>query len=349
MLQLVLVGTGDDKRLAEYVNVLRKELAGFVKRYSFRIYSTNTLHRAETKIELPEKGSRLSLRTGKDTDIGYWGVAGDVSIADLHSRWFGPLPGRHPAGIETIPYYSKANMRYLVHKWLAFPHRQENSSVFDLELDYKYIERDSEDACIVKLKLNESVFYPDPIIYFRSIISKLDSDFADVFLSAYVTTRMADFSADYDYKLRYDLDMIDTKILDIGLLFYVSRCIDKANNFNRLEDLELFKVSEQKNGTLYACNGNVEDFNRVLSSTDVLSFSKIIIPKYWICSWYELCTCEWFPMAAGQMVSVYNDRFHPANPDIVFSCGYTPDQLDHLPGLRDMSCQARYQAKELME
>lgn len=345
MLKLVVVGCGKSPRLTKYVNMLQNDLHCFAKQYGFFTYNTNKIYSSEGNFDALKKASRFYFPSRQDTSTEYWGIVGDANLFTYYSRWFKEKVDSLASNI--VVSYNNTNLKKLVNEWLDNPICVKNSCLFDLKIKYQYIKRNDQDACLAEVSLNNSGLYPIPEDVFLNIIVKLDEFFSDVFMSAYVTDEPTDIRDAFYQAYHYNIDLLDSKILDVGYMLYVSRNIEKANSFEMNDGFSQYTANLLSNGTLYKRKktiDNFEDFN----NADDLILDRIVIPRYRVFNWSDLCYCKFFSISVCELISVYYDAYSPNDPTVVFSYGYSPNQLDDLPMLYDLVCQERYTVKGLI-
>ena len=251
MLKLVLVGVGDNHALKQYTDMLKEKIQGFVKQNNFRFYNCDRISRAEADPSLLKRNSPLFFPIKSCDFRSYWGVRGDTDIPELYTRWLAP---HSPDDVlrswfeevskhfnQKIPAYDKSYMISRIRKLHeSFLQETGNSSLCDLDIDYECRSlTNTENVCTVKISLNSSEKYQPPIDFFRDIIENADRDFGEVFLSAYITqTLPKDLEVAGD--IRYQPELLESKIIDTGYMFYISEKIKKENGLLSL------KIKEKK-------------------------------------------------------------------------------------------------------
>lgn len=345
MLKLVVVVCGDNQRLTEYVHILQKGLYDFAKQYDFLLYNTNNIYSAEGNFDALKKNSRFYFSSKKDTIVEYWGIIASKNLRTYYSRWFEDKAD--DALFNKTMTYNKDNLSSLLNKWINNSINPKNSNLFDFRIKYQYSKEEDKDVCLVEFSLNSSELYPAPKDVFRNIIVKIDKLFSDVFISAYVTDEQIDIGDAHYQIYHYNINLLDSKILDVGYMVYVSKNIEKANSFDINVALSQYIINSLSNGALYEHKGTIdklEDSNKV----DDLLFNELIIPRYRVFNWSDICKRKCFSISVCELVSIYYDAYSPNDPTIVFSYGYNHNELDNLPMLFDMRFRERHNVKELI-
>lgn len=346
MLKLTVVSCGNRQRVTEYVRALKNDLYCFSKQYDFRVYSTNKIYSSETDVDVLKKRSRFSFPTHKDVTAEYWGIIGDANLSMYYARWFSK---------ENVPFipnkriaYNKDNLKRLVNEWCDGADGVESFDLFDLRVKYQYYTDDNKDICLFEISLNDRDNYPNPKEVFRKLIIKMDKCYSDVFMSACVVHERTDLVNAHYQVGRYDLNLLDSKILGTGYMMYVSKKIETHNGFEGKNGFEQYTNSTLLNGTLCMRKGEWANYGVLCDSIDSV-FYKMVIPQYRVFNWSDICNQKHFRVSASELVSVYYDKYSPNDPTVVFSYGYSCYQLNNLPILCGLMCQERYSVKELFE
>lgn len=346
MLKFVLVGCGNKGRLEKYVCMLQKELRYFIKQHGLRVYNMKKIQRAETNVKLLNKSSNFYFPTNKATTIEYWGVVENVSMDELYSCWFSDVSDSNVTLNRNMPY-DRTRMELLIKDSYSSAENLEKSAMFDFKILYRYENLEDKDLCIIELVLSSRMQLQEFVSYFEDIIVGLDRSFTDVFLSAYTTDESADFTeAQFQY-YHYNYDLLEFKIVDIGHMFYVCNRIEMLNDLCITEVMQQYTVKELLNGKLYE-HRSYDVCNCALKKSSISVFDKIRMPKYRVFNWSDLCKCERLYVSVDELISIYYDFYSPNDPTVVFSFGYTYEQIDSLPMLVGLVCQERYYVKEII-
>lgn len=339
MLKLVLVGVGDNHALKQYTDMLKEKIQGFVKQNNFRFYNCDRISRAEADPSLLKRNSPLFFPIKSCDFRSYWGVRGDTDIPELYTRWLAP---HSPDDVlrswfeevskhfnQKIPAYDKSYMISRIRKLHeSFLQETGNSSLCDLDIDYECRSlTNTENVCTVKISLNSSEKYQPPIDFFRDIIENADRDFGEVFLSAYITqTLPKDLEVAGD--IRYQPELLESKIIDTGYMFYISEKIKKENGLSETENCRDYIATKLLNGDLYTYTGAIQNVYNAWSAVADSAIIKLLVPRYRHISWRSFCGFEEYPISEKEQLSIYYSSDFPTCPEFVFSYGYTPEQLD---------------------
>lgn len=346
MFKLVLVGCGDSNRFGQYIQMIQAEISFFIKQQNFRVYDTKRLLKAETDVNLLKRNSKLSFQTSKDTTQEYWCVDNRLDYIDLHSRWFSSVSNDDVILNKPMPY-SRSRMVSLIKEWIVCSNNCTDSLIYDSKIKYCYKKVDNEkNLCVIEWLLNENEMCPMEI--FQSLLIKLDEYFPDVFLSAYITDRFTQVEDIYFHHIHFDYNLIASKIIDIGYVFYVCKKIEQINGIYESDNLELFIKKTLSNGTLYTYEGMSDKCNYCLDDLVISFLEKVKIPNFCVLNWSHLCNRKVIPLSTNELVSVYHDCYSPKDPVIVFSFGYNSNQLNNLPMLYDLNCKERYSVKDIV-
>lgn len=342
MLNFTLISSGECSRQKEYVTALRHHLNSLIKNHGFLIYNLNA--DLETNDKILQKGSRLILPTKKEVCSEYWGIKKDADIYKYRSLWCDShLDYYVPSKSEF--YYNKSNLNNLIKEWKENG-KFEDDPLYDLGIEYQYIQLSNGTVTILELYINEISTNEMYTEIFKNLIIELERDFSDVLLSAYITNNLKNLKEEFNQSYRYDRDLLNSKILDTGYMMYISESIKNTNNFDDKQIENQYHSKLLTNGTLYTYIDGYNSFVGNKESVDLL-FKEMIIPKYELFNWSSLCNFKSFPIYRYDMISVcYSNNIFDNEACLLFSFGCTYEQINDIIMVRDMHCQERYAIKK---
>lgn len=351
MLNLMLVGFGENDKIKELLSSVRKQLQVFFDEFQTNIYNLDTLYKAESNLDLLKKRGRLSFSTLKDdVEKEYWGTINCKDYNSLYLKWFGNLGREKRSGNL---YYSKINLKKVLIEMRD--EKDEEDAIYDFMIRYKYGISSQKKKCysIIEWRIDEKTkkITPKDILgRFNKIISILDENFPGVFMSAYITNVSTELSISHlNLYEQFDLDNLDERILGIEYSTYIGKNICAQNKNTENLNLSNFFVDTLKNGVQYTSRDNPLDFDEKLRESALPFFESVLIPAYSIHEWSQLSNLRKKYDQLPQMVHVYTDDFSPLDPLIVFSFGMEHDYLDNCLKMKNAKLLKRFSIKEFLE
>lgn len=348
MLNLVIVGCGNKLKLVEFVSAIRNGLKPFINEGD-NIYDLNTLYKAESSPEHLKKKGILKFPTHKDIKKTYWGLIAPIDYDGIYSNWFSSLKYSYDFLMQDF-YYSEQNLLGLLKKIFFFETAKKEMLPCDFIIQYEYgILPMEKSFCIVELQFSDDAVcsnFSSVINQFQKLIVALDELYSDVFTSAYVTNNANSAIDTLDLMPKIDFVALESKILGVEYSFYISKKLLQSNATQ--PQLNTFSTTWHVNGIQYTSNSSFNEFNYHLSEQELSSLGDLIMPSYGVYNWSDLCKTRKQYMKRPEMISIYYDKYSPTDPIVVFSSGYTPEDLDVLDEVSDLSIQSRYKLKDII-
>ena len=332
MLSLYIVGSGKEN-MHSFIACLRNELKDFIKQNSASCYNLKSLWKAEANTELLKKNSRIVFPLA-DTTCEYWGFFNVQNWGTLYSTLFSPIETNESIYYEH-KYYTAAHLksilRQIVHPFISIDHQK---TPYDFRIIYRSnLINDSKRVCIIRIDIDSADL--EVFEFFRHFIYKLDAFFPDVFLSAYI-----DDSYNSSFDLKFDSEMLTKRIINTGKAFYVSNNLQTLTFSANETIFQQYKFSRMNNGTWFTQTDLCMQTNY-----DSAQLYDLLIPQYMVANWTNLLSIKELHIIDFDTISVYYDRYSPADPALIFSRGYSPIQLDCLSKeYGDLVLQEQYTA-----
>ena len=313
MSSLYIVGCGKEN-FQNFISFLQIELREFMIKHNASFYNTKTLWKAESIPQLLKKNSRFILPSNKDATCEYWGFFSVDDWDALYSKLFFPKETNESSGFQR-KYYTLSNLKSLLKEFEAATN---DSKVFSYDIKITYnseITSDSNRICIIEIEIDSVEL--DVMEFFHYVVSKLDDLFPDVFLSAYI-----DDSYDLNFSLQFDREMLTKRILNIGKSCYISNALTLAENIDDTSIIQQYKVTRMKNGAWLTARDDCRGVK-----CDKTPLNHLLLPLYYVTDWSNLSIQKHFPIDCFDMISIYFNKFSIFVPTLIFSRGYTPEQI----------------------
>lgn len=314
MTSLSIVGCGKEN-IQNFMDFLQAELKAFMQQNHAHLYNLKTLWKAESSPELLKKSNRLILPANKDTSNEYWGFFNVDDWDALYSKLFSSaetVEFNHPQN----EYYSFSRLKSLLRQFaISSAESTPDNAPYDFKIEYDCeMLHNSDRICIIKIEIGTA--YAEAENFFYHMVSTLDNLFPDMFLSAYV-----DNSYSQVFGIKFDIEMLTKYIVNTGYAFYIS---EKLSPIGKADAgiLPQYNASCMKNGTWWKLQNPRKRAN--------IPASNWLIPQYTVVNWSDLIRQKHLRIDDFDTVSVYYDKYSPADPHLIFSRGYTPAQIDSL-------------------
>lgn len=342
MLNIVLVGYGNQPEVAKMASTVQKELQKIIVNMNANVYNSDTTWKIEANPELFKKKGRLRFTTSTTKYKTYYGIIGDVNYDDLYQKWFSPAQNTYPHGMP--PYYSKYNLSVALDNIFS-KNVNSNAKDFymqgDFVISYRYdVTEEWKAFCIIEYSVDQNKLNDIDILnQFRHLIVTLDETCPNAFVSAYISNNEKYPIANLSLCTKFKADELNSKILGAEYSVYINNSMQQANKYIAPQISDYYTAVNLSNGVQYTSNVDLKEF----SIEPVLEyFNNITIPAYEVSHWSALWGCKERYYIKPEMISVYHDKYDPTNPTIVFSSHYSPDEIDNLPMLQDDDIKERY-------
>ena len=134
--------------------------------------------------------------------------------------------------------------------------------------------------------------------------------------------------------------MLTKRIINTGKAFYVSNNLQTLTFSANETIFQQYKFSRMNNGTWFTQTDLCMQTNY-----DSAQLYDLLIPQYMVANWSNLLSIKELHFIDFDTISVYYDRYSPADPALIFSRGYSPIQLDCLSKeCGDLVLQEQYTA-----
>ena len=314
MSSLYVVGCGKEN-FQTFISFLQMELRSFMLKNNASLYNLKTLWKAESIPQLLKKNSRFILPSNKDATCDYLGFFNVNDWDALYSKLFSPKE-TNELSVFQRKYYTLSNLKSLL-KEFEVTSLQNDSKYFSYDFQITYQSEticDSNKLCIIEIEINSVSL--DAIDFFHYIVSKLDDLFPDVFLSACID------DPDLNFSLKFDREMLTKRILNIGKACYISNALTLAENIDDASIIQQYKVTQMKNGAWLTARDDCRGMK-----CDKTPLNHLLLPLYCVTDWSNLSIQKHFPINCFDMISIYFDKFSIFVPTLIFSRGYTPEQI----------------------
>ena len=346
MLNLILVGSGNDLKIKEMLCLIQKQVRIFCDTTSSNIFDLDTLWKAESNPNLLQKKNTFRFPKLKGSiKKKFWGTKKDKDTAELYAKWFEPLCWDYTRP-QQIVYYSKERFIKVISGLVHENCEERVAPVYDFEIDFQYDCLDARNSyCIIMWRISTEAFESNYILkLFDILIRKLDNQ-VSVFSSAYITKSSGDLPLSHlELYNNFDINLLGTHILGIEYSFYIGNNIPIHGDLqNGLVDYSSTSLS---NGMQYTSNFDIHQFSKRPKTNIPHDLEKFLIPAYSVLRWSQLCNIKSHYKSLPKTISVYSDDLFPFDPLIVFSFGIEKEKLDILPQLTTYNkLQTRYMLK----
>ena len=313
MSSLYVVGCGKEN-FQTFISFLQMELRSFMLKNNASLYNLKTLWKAESIPQLLKKNSRFILPSNKDATCDYLGFFNVNDWDALYSKLFSSRNTNELNGLQ-CKYYTLSNLKSLLRE---FEVATNDSKLFSYDFKITYnseILSDSNRICIIEIEIDSAEL--NEIEFFHYIVSKLDGLFPNVFLSACL-----DDPYDLNFSLQFDREMLTKRILNIGKACYISNALTLAENIDDASIIQQYKVTQMKNGAWLTARDDCRGMK-----CDKTPLNHLLLPLYCVTDWSNLSIQKHFPINCFDMISIYFDKFSIFVPTLIFSRGYTPEQI----------------------
>lgn len=336
MSSLYIVGCGKEN-MQTFIALLQNEIKAFIKQNNASFYNLKTLWKAEASTELLKKNTRIVLPFD-DADQEYWGFFHVDDYDALYSVLFSS-PQNTSSDYSKQERYTTSHLKSLL-KQIVTPFASRSSlPPYDFRILYhSELINGFERMCTLKVDIDDTCL--NTFDFFQHVVYELDTFSPDVFLSAYIDNS---YTCNFDFK--FDNEMLTKRIVNTGKAFYVSKDLDVMNSSTNETILYGYVSSPMSNGVWFTQRDISMNPNY-----NTIKLNNLLIPQYMVVNWSNLSNQICLRVTDFDTISVYYDKYSPADPTLILSRGYSSIQLDYLSKeLGDLVLKEQYPADILLD